>query len=152
MTASPPITSFSFSEKEKEGKRKTAQGTAPRSEPRFTPTDRDKIKSRGSMRLRPPRPPGERASRERQPTEILCTAEKVSVFGQKPFVSCPRGTISPLPSPQRGRLTVGFCFANRDFITASPGVYAILCSCKGTQAESAYAESAQESTLRGLRR
>jgi len=31
-TASPPITSFSFSEKEKEGKRKTAQGTAPRSE------------------------------------------------------------------------------------------------------------------------
>ncbi len=37
-------------------------------------------------------------------------------------------------------------------MTASPGVYAILCSCKGTQAESAYAESAQESTLRGLRR
>ena len=37
-------------------------------------------------------------------------------------------------------------------MTASPGVYAILCSCKGTQAESAYAESAQESTLRGFRR
>ena len=37
-------------------------------------------------------------------------------------------------------------------MTASPEVYAILCSCKGTQAESAYAESAQESTLRGLRR
>ena len=45
-----------------------------------------------SMRLRPPRPPGERASRVRQTTEMLCTAEKVSVFGQKPFVSCPRGT------------------------------------------------------------
>ena len=37
-------------------------------------------------------------------------------------------------------------------MTASPEVYAILCSCKGTQAESAYAESAQESTLRGFRR
>ena len=36
-----------------------------------------------SMRLRPPRPPGERASRERQTAEILCTAEKVSVFGAK---------------------------------------------------------------------
>ena len=36
-----------------------------------------------SMRLRPPRPPGERASRESQNTEILCTAEKVSVFGAK---------------------------------------------------------------------
>ena len=32
MTAPSTITSFSFSEKEKEGKRKTAQGTAPRSE------------------------------------------------------------------------------------------------------------------------
>ena len=32
------------------------------------------------------------------------------------------------------------------------GVSGILCLCKGTQAESAYAESAQESTLRGLRR
>ena len=82
VTASP-ITSFSFSEKEKEGKRKTAQGTAPRSEPRFAPADRDEIKIRGSMRLRPPRPPKERASRERQPTEILYTAEKVSVFGAK---------------------------------------------------------------------
>ena len=47
---------------------------------------------------------------------------------------------------------VTFRFTDRDFVTASPGVYAILCSCKGTQAESAYAESAQESTLRGLRR
>ena len=32
FATSPSITSFSFSEKEKEGKRKTAQGTAPRSE------------------------------------------------------------------------------------------------------------------------
>ena len=103
FATSPPITSFSFSEKEKEGKRKTAQGVPPRSEPRFTPADRDKAKSRGSMRLRPPRPPKERASRVRQTTEMLCTAEKVSVFGQKPLVSCPRGTISTLPSPQRGR-------------------------------------------------
>ena len=82
-TASPPITSFSFSEKEKEEKRKTAQGTAPRGEPRFASANRDEIKSRGSMRLRPPRPPGERASRVRQTTEMLCTAEKVSAFGAK---------------------------------------------------------------------
>ena len=32
------------------------------------------------------------------------------------------------------------------------GVSGILCLCKGTQAESAYAESVQESTLRGSRR
>ena len=69
VTASPPITSFSFSEKEKEGKRKTAQGTAPRSEPRFAPANRDEIKSRGSMRLRPRDPrrtgkPGETNNRD----------------------------------------------------------------------------------------
>ena len=63
----------------------------------------------------------------------------------------PWKTAPNLASPRR-RLTVGFCFADRDFPTASPEIYAILCSCKGTQAESAYAESAQESTLRGLRR
>ena len=102
MTASPPQTSFSFSEKEKEGKRKTAQGVPPRSEPRFAPANRDEIKSRGSMRLRAPRPPGERASRVRQTTEMLCTAEKVSVFGRKVFVCEPCGTIPPLPSPPRG--------------------------------------------------
>ena len=100
VTAPPLITSFSFSEKEKEGKRKTAQGTAPRSEPRFAPADRDEIKSRGSMRLRPPSPPGERASRESQTTEMLCRAEKVSAFGRKSLVSYPRGTISTLASPR----------------------------------------------------
>ena len=52
------------------------------------------------MRLRPPRPPGERASRVSQTTEMLCTAEKVSVFGQKPFVSYPRGTTPTLASPR----------------------------------------------------
>ena len=36
-----------------------------------------------SMRLRPLRPPGERARRVRQPTETTFTAEKVSVFGAK---------------------------------------------------------------------
>ena len=100
MTASEPIR-FSFSEKEKLRKRKTAQGTAPRSEPRVAPADRDESKSRGSMRLRPLRAPEERARRGRQTTEILCTAEKVSVFGQKTFVSCPRGTI-PLWLPLEG--------------------------------------------------
>ena len=43
---------------------------------------------------RPPRPPGERARWERYPTETTHTAEKVSVFGRKPFVQ---------PSPLRGR-------------------------------------------------
>ena len=102
-TSSPPITSFSFSEKEKEGKRKTAQGTAPRSEPRFAPADRDEIKSRGSMRLRPPRPPEERARRERQTTEMLCTAEKVSVFGQNLFARRSARHDSDLAFPSRGR-------------------------------------------------
>ena len=41
FVTAPPITSFSFSEKEKEGKRKTAQGAAPLSEPRFAPANRD---------------------------------------------------------------------------------------------------------------
>ena len=102
VTASEP-TRFSFSEKEKLRKRKTAQGTAPRSEPRFAPANRDEIKSRGSMRLRPPRPPGERASRESQTTEILCRAEKVSVFGQKMFVREPRGTVR-LSLPLEGKV------------------------------------------------
>ncbi len=102
FTTAPPITSFSFSEKEKEGKRKTAQGTAPRSEPRFAPADRDEIKIRGSMRLRPPRPPGERASRERQTTEMLCTAEKVSAFGAKPVCPVSRAARPRLWLPLEG--------------------------------------------------
>ena len=57
FATSPPITSFSFSEKEKEGKRKTAQGVPPRSEPRVAPVNRDDAKIRGSMRLRPPETP-----------------------------------------------------------------------------------------------
>ena len=48
-----------------------------------------------SMRLRPLRTPEKRASRERQLTEAKYTAEKVSVFGQKPLVIYPRGTIPP---------------------------------------------------------
>ena len=54
-TASPPITSFSFSEKEKEGKRKTAQGTAPQREFILSSLSRDE--NMNSRRLRPPRPP-----------------------------------------------------------------------------------------------
>ncbi len=41
FVTAPPITSFSYSEKEKEGKRKTAQGAAPLSEPRVSVTNRD---------------------------------------------------------------------------------------------------------------
>ena len=100
--------------------RKHAQGTAPRSEPRFAPADRDEAKNRGSMRLRPPRPPGERASRESQNTEILRTAEKVSVFGAKPVCSASRAARPDLAFPSRGRLTVGLCFSDRDFVTSSP--------------------------------
>ena len=46
--------------------------------------------------------------------------------------------------PSRGRLTVGLCFSDRDFVTAPPEIYAILCLCKE--------RLCQESTLRGLRR
>ena len=40
--------------------------------------------------------------------------------------------------------SVGFCFGDRGFMTASPEIYAILCLCKE--------RLCQESTLRGLRR
>ena len=106
VTASEPIR-FSFSEKEKLRKRKTAQGVPPRSEPRFTPADRDKIKSRGSMRLRPPRPPKERARRERLSTEVLCTAEKVSVFGAKLVCSASRAARFRLCLPLEGKVPEG---------------------------------------------
>ena len=54
-----------------------------------------------SRRLRPPRPPKERASRERQPTEMLCTAEKVSVFGEKPVCPVSRAARPDLAFPSR---------------------------------------------------
>ena len=54
-----------------------------------------------SMRLRPPRPPKERAGRERQITEMLCTAEKVSVFGAKPVCSASRAARPDLAFPSR---------------------------------------------------
>ena len=57
-----------------------------------------------SMRLRPPRPPGERASRESQTTEMLCTAEKVSVFGAKPVCSASRAARPQLWLPLEGKL------------------------------------------------
>ena len=60
-----------------------------------------------SMRLRPPRPPGERASRERQPTEMLCTAEKVSVFGAKRVCSANRAARFRLCLPLEGKVPEG---------------------------------------------
>ena len=57
VTASEPIR-FSFSEKEKLRKRKTAQGTAPRSEIHYVAAGRGGD-IMNSMRLRPPRPPKE---------------------------------------------------------------------------------------------
>ena len=100
VTASPSITSFSFSEKEKEEKRKTAQGVPPLGELHYFAAGRGG-EIMNSRRLYPPRPPGERASRGSQTTEVLCTAEKVSVFGAKTcLLSEPRGTIPPLPSPR----------------------------------------------------
>ena len=72
------------------------------------------------------------------------TNEKVTLCSVTRCRATPHSSAPPPPSPQRGRLTVGFCFADRDFQTASPEVYAILCSCKE--------RLCQESTLRGLRR
>ena len=54
-----------------------------------------------SMRLRPPSPPKERASRESQTTEMLYTAEKVSVFGLKPISLQAARHDSSLTSPLR---------------------------------------------------
>ena len=54
----------------------------------------------------PLRPPGERASRERQPTEMLYTAEKVSVFGKNLFAREPRGT-TRLSLPLEGKVPEG---------------------------------------------
>ena len=82
QTASSPITSFSFSEKEKEGKRKTAQGAAPRSEIHYVAAG-----SGGdimnSMRLHPPSPPKERVRPVAAVTGVKHTAENVAVFGAK---------------------------------------------------------------------
>ena len=119
-----------------------------------------------SMRLRPPRPPGNgqdgRGSRQRQrsqrrkflysgqnlfarrdarhdhdfafPSEgkvpegrMRCrlrvaepfTNEKVTLCSVTRCRATPHSSASPTPSPQRGRLTVGFCFCDRDFMTAS---------------------------------
>ena len=72
------------------------------------------------------------------------TNEKVTLCSVTRCRATPHSSAPPPPSPQRGRLTVGFCFADRDFQTASPEVYAILCSCKE--------RLCQESTLRGFRR
>ena len=54
-----------------------------------------------SMRLRPPRPPKERASRGRQTTEMGCRAEKVSAFGAKRVCSANRAARPDLAFPSR---------------------------------------------------
>ena len=84
FSTASPITSFSFSEKEKEGKRKTAQGTAPLREFILSSLSRDE--NMNSRRLRPPRPPKERVRPVAAATGAMCTAEKVSVFGANPLV------------------------------------------------------------------
>ena len=56
FVTSPPITSFSFSEKEKEGKRKTAQGVPPLGELHYFAAGRGG-EIMNSRRLHPPRPP-----------------------------------------------------------------------------------------------
>ena len=107
MTASSPIR-FSFSEKEKLRKRKTAQGTAPRSEPRFAPADRDEIKSRGLNAAPPPEtPPGNGQAGRDKPTEMLCTAEKVSVFGAKNVCLRAARHDSAFAFPSRGKVPEG---------------------------------------------
>ena len=61
------------------------------------------------MRLRPPRPPGERARRERQVTEVGCRAEKVSVFGAKSVPSAIHAARPDFAFPWRGRCPKGRC-------------------------------------------
>ena len=101
VTASPPITSFSFSEKEKEGKRKTAQGVPPLGELHYFAAGRSG-EIMNSRRLHPPRPPGERVRPVAAATEMLCTAEKVSVFGAKVVCSASRAARFRLCLPLRG--------------------------------------------------
>ena len=59
-----------------------------------------------SRRLRPPRPPKERARPAAAATEMECTAENVAVFRLNPLVSYPRGTIPPRYSLAFRRLTL----------------------------------------------
>ena len=92
---------FLSPQKEKLRKRKTAQGTAPRSEPRVAPANRDKIKIRGSMRLRPPETPKERVRPVAAATGAGCTAEKDSVFGAKDVCSASR---ADLAFPSEGKV------------------------------------------------
>ena len=54
-----------------------------------------------SMRLRPPRPPGERVRPVAAATEMLYTAEKVSVFGAKRVCSASRAVRPDLAFPSR---------------------------------------------------
>ena len=60
----------------------------------------------------PPETPKERASRERQPTEILYTAEKVSVFGAKRVCSASRAARFRLCLPLGGE---GYSVRGRTF-------------------------------------
>ena len=97
-TASPEFSGILCLCKERLGK-KAHSGDCAASEPRVAPANRDLVEIRGSMRLRPPRPPGERANRESQTTEMLCTAEKDSVFGAKDVCSRAARHDPTLPSP-----------------------------------------------------
>ena len=76
--------------------------------------------------------------------DVVHSGKSFCIRGKNLFARRAARHDSAFAFPSRGRLTVGFCFGDRDFVTASPGVYAILCSCKE--------RLCQESTLRGLRR
>ena len=104
-TAPPPQTSFSFSEKEKEGKRKTAQGVPPRSEVHYFAAGRSG-ETMNSRRLHPPSPPKERVRPAAAATGVWCTAENVAVFRLNPSVSDPCGTIPSLASPRGEAVSV----------------------------------------------
>ena len=60
-----------------------------------------------SMRLPPPRPPGERVRPVAAATEMLCTAEKVSVFGAKRVCSASRAARFRLCLPLEGKVPEG---------------------------------------------
>ena len=104
-TASP-ITSFSFSEKEKEGKRKTAQGTAPRSEPRVAPADRDEVKT-GAQCGSAPRDPPENGQTGRDKQQRCCAQRRKFRYSVKTCLLASRAARFRLCLPLEGKVPEG---------------------------------------------
>ena len=95
FATSPPITSFSFSEKEKEGKRKTAQGVPPLGELHYFAAGRGG-EIMNSRRLHPPRPPGNGCDRWRQRQRCCAQRKNFLYSGKSRLFSEPSGGFSDL--------------------------------------------------------